>query len=137
MRYIIHDAVAHEVDRETFFHTRESGGTIISSAYKLLLKIIEEQLHPERLEHLPVPVLRRRQLVGRRHRGVHASCSDEQILPISQSLLLRAGGERLRQRPVHQGPGGPLSDHETLITSQIPNRDAIVESIKKFLGKGK
>src|SRR2546422_4499045 len=24
-RYIIHDAVAQEVDRETFFHTRESG----------------------------------------------------------------------------------------------------------------
>ena len=34
-RYIIHDAVAREVDRETFFHTRESGGTMISSAYKL------------------------------------------------------------------------------------------------------
>ncbi len=26
-RYIIHDAVAKEVDRDTFFHTRESGGT--------------------------------------------------------------------------------------------------------------
>ena len=32
-RYIIHDAVAREVDRETFFRTRESGGTMISSAY--------------------------------------------------------------------------------------------------------
>ena len=30
-RYIIHDAVAREVDRDTFFHTRESGGTMISS----------------------------------------------------------------------------------------------------------
>jgi uncharacterized sporulation protein YeaH/YhbH (DUF444 family) len=34
-RYIIHDAVAQEVDRDTFFHTRESGGTVISSAYEL------------------------------------------------------------------------------------------------------
>ena len=34
-RYIIHDAQAREVDRETFFHTRESGGTMISSAYRL------------------------------------------------------------------------------------------------------
>ncbi|RME43978.1 MAG: DUF444 family protein, partial [Deltaproteobacteria bacterium] len=33
-RYIIHDATAREVDQETFYHTRESGGTIISSAYK-------------------------------------------------------------------------------------------------------
>jgi len=47
VRYIIHDAVAREVDRETFFHTRESGGTIISSAYKLFLKLIEENYNPE------------------------------------------------------------------------------------------
>src|SRR5207249_3476256 len=40
-RYIIHDAVAREVDRETFFHTRESGGTMISSAYKLCKEIME------------------------------------------------------------------------------------------------
>src|SRR5689334_6099462 len=33
-RYIIHDAVAREVDRETFFKTRESGGTMRSSAYR-------------------------------------------------------------------------------------------------------
>ena len=31
--YIVHDAVAKEVDRETFFRIRESGGTVISSAY--------------------------------------------------------------------------------------------------------
>src|SRR5216117_3334947 len=40
-RYIIHDAVAREVDRETFFHTRESGGTMISSAYKLCKEIMD------------------------------------------------------------------------------------------------
>src|SRR5437899_6246175 len=38
--YIIHDAVAHEVDENTFYHTRESGGTKISSAYELADKII-------------------------------------------------------------------------------------------------
>jgi uncharacterized sporulation protein YeaH/YhbH (DUF444 family) len=45
-RYIIHDAMAKEVDRETFFHTRESGGTMISSAYKLCWKLIEENYSP-------------------------------------------------------------------------------------------
>src|SRR5205085_5763301 len=40
-RYIIHDAVAREVDRETFFHTRESGGTMISSAYKLCKEMMD------------------------------------------------------------------------------------------------
>ena len=45
-RYIIHDATAKEVDRETFFRTRESGGTMISSAYKLCAKLIEEEYSP-------------------------------------------------------------------------------------------
>src|SRR5271166_325210 len=38
--YIVHDAVAHEVDEHTFYHTRESGGTKISSAYDMANKII-------------------------------------------------------------------------------------------------
>ena len=42
------DAVAQEVDRETFFHTRESGGTVISSAYELSNKIIEDE-YPQEL----------------------------------------------------------------------------------------
>src|SRR4030095_2532800 len=37
---IIHDAAAQEVDEHTFYHTRESGGTKISSAYLLCDKII-------------------------------------------------------------------------------------------------
>ncbi len=35
--------MAKEVDRETFFRTRESGGTMISSAYKLCAKMIETE----------------------------------------------------------------------------------------------
>ena len=31
-RYIIHDAVAKEVDEHAFYHTRESGGTRVSGA---------------------------------------------------------------------------------------------------------
>ena len=33
-RYIVHDVDAQEVDQETFYHLRESGGTAISSAYR-------------------------------------------------------------------------------------------------------
>ena len=42
-RYIIHDAAAKEVDEETFYHTRESGGTRISSAYKVCQELIERE----------------------------------------------------------------------------------------------
>ncbi|MES2856829.1 MAG: DUF444 family protein, partial [Bdellovibrionota bacterium] len=40
-RFIIHDATAKEVDEKTFFSTSESGGTLISSAYKLCQQVIE------------------------------------------------------------------------------------------------
>ncbi|UCF68911.1 MAG: DUF444 family protein [Acidobacteriota bacterium] len=45
--YVIHDAEAREVDRDTFFRTRESGGTVISSAYKACRKVISERFPPE------------------------------------------------------------------------------------------
>ena len=48
--------------------TRASrGGTMISSAYKLCRRDHRRRLPAERVEHLPVPLLRRRQLVDGRH----------------------------------------------------------------------
>ncbi len=45
-RFIIHDAAAREVDRDTFFRTRESGGTMISSAYRLAATSSNETTRP-------------------------------------------------------------------------------------------
>ena len=45
-RYIIHDAAAREVDENTFYHTRESGGTRISSAYKVTQELLKEKFDP-------------------------------------------------------------------------------------------
>jgi uncharacterized sporulation protein YeaH/YhbH (DUF444 family) len=45
-RYIVHDAVAREVDRETFFHLKESGGTKISSAYETCSELIRKNYSP-------------------------------------------------------------------------------------------
>ena len=44
--YIIHDAVAHLVDEHTFYHTRESGGTKISSAYELATQAHQGRIRP-------------------------------------------------------------------------------------------
>ena len=41
--FIRHHTAAAEVDEEEFFHSRESGGTVVSSALNLLAKIIEER----------------------------------------------------------------------------------------------
>jgi uncharacterized protein len=42
VRYLVHDAQAHEVDEHTFYNIRESGGTRISSAFELCRLIIEK-----------------------------------------------------------------------------------------------
>jgi uncharacterized sporulation protein YeaH/YhbH (DUF444 family) len=41
--FIRHHTVAEEVDEEMFFHSRESGGTVVSTALKLMLKVIRER----------------------------------------------------------------------------------------------
>jgi hypothetical protein len=41
--FIRHHTQASEVDEEEFFHSRESGGTVVSSALKLMLEIIEKR----------------------------------------------------------------------------------------------
>ncbi|MES2296989.1 MAG: YeaH/YhbH family protein [Pseudomonadota bacterium] len=41
--FIRHHTAAAEVDEEEFFHSRESGGTVVSSALHLLIKIISER----------------------------------------------------------------------------------------------
>ena len=41
--FIRHHTVAEEVDEENFFHSRETGGTVVSSALKLMRKVIDQR----------------------------------------------------------------------------------------------
>ena len=43
--FIRHHTAAAEVDENEFFHSRESGGTVVSSALHLLTKILAERYH--------------------------------------------------------------------------------------------
>lgn len=133
--FIIHDVVAREVDEHTFFHTRESGGTRISSAYNLAEQLISTRYPPDcwniYLFHFSdgdnmsddIPV-----------------CLDllkEKILP--KVNLFGYGQVESSYR------GGEFYDHlvdglghqDNVICSRIPNRDAILPSIKEFLGTGR
>ncbi|AMP07446.1 YeaH/YhbH family protein [Collimonas pratensis] len=44
--FIRHHTRADEVDEDTFFHSQESGGTVVSSALELMKKIIDERYPP-------------------------------------------------------------------------------------------
>jgi uncharacterized protein len=136
-RYIIHDAVAREVDRETFYHTRESGGTIISSAYKLCLKIIEEEYDPSEWNIYPFHF----------SDGDNWSGNDtlECLSLMESEIFPRVNVFCYGQVESEYGSGQFLRDlkerfgdeHEHLITSKIEGKDKIIDSIKDFLGKGK
>lgn len=45
--FITHHTQAKEVDEETFFRLGESGGTKVSSAYRLAAEVIEERYNPD------------------------------------------------------------------------------------------
>ncbi len=135
-RYIIHDAMAKEVDRETFFRTRESGGTMISSAYKLCAKLIEEHYSPSEWNIYPFHF----------SDGDNWSVDDtvncidllkSQILPAvnlfcyGQVESPYGSGQFIKDLQEH------FEEEVSLITSEIKGKEAIMDSIKEFLGTGK
>lgn len=135
-RYIIHDAVAREVDRDTFFYTRESGGTMISSAYKLCLKIIDESYPADEWNIYPF------------HFSDGDNWSMDDTLTcvelLKQKILPKVNMFGYGQVESPYGSGQFIKDlrelfskEEKLVTSEIRDKDAIVTSIKEFLGKGK
>ncbi|MCS6915166.1 MAG: DUF444 family protein [Myxococcales bacterium] len=135
-RYIIHDAMAREVDRDTFFRTRESGGTMISSAYKLCAKMIEEEYPPTEWNIYPFHF----------SDGDNWSVDDTlACIDLLKSKILPAvnvfcygqvespygSGQFIKDLEEHFG------QDDRVITSEIKNKDAIMDSIRTFLGSGK
>ncbi len=135
-RYIIHDAAAKEVDEQTFYHTRESGGTRISSAYRVLMDMLKRQFPTEQWniyafqfsdgdnwgeDNEQSITLLREQIIPR----VNLYCYGQVESPYGSGEFLKA---------LKAGFG---DQEEKLVLSEIENKEAIYDSIKLFLGKGK
>jgi len=135
-RYIIHDATAKEVDRDTFFHTRESGGTVISSAYELCRKIITEE-YPLDIWNIYVFHFSDGDNWSGGDTGRCIEILRNDLLPAvnlfgyGQVDSMYGSGQFLRE--LETG----LPEEEKLVGSRIENKDGIYNSIKDFLGKGK
>jgi len=135
-RYIIHDAAAQVVDEDTFYHTRESGGTRISSAYKAFLGLVEESF----------PAAEWNIYCFQFSDGDNWGEDNQQSLAMLREKILPnvnlfcygqvespyGSGEYLR---TIRGALG--DDFDNLVLSEIKNKEAIIDSIKLFLGKGK
>ncbi len=134
--YVVHDAAAKEVDRDTFFRIRESGGTVISSAYDLTARIVEERFPP----------IDWNLYLFQFSDGENYSRQDtEKCLDMLTNRMLPALNLFGYGQVESHGTRGDFYDalearfrgHERVALSRIPDRDAIVPSIKTFLGRGK
>lgn len=134
--YIIHDARAREVDSHAFYHTRESGGTKISSAYKLFCEIVKKRFHPSEWNIYPF----------------HFSDGDnwaeddtkeclellkEEIIPMSNLFSYGQVQSAYGSGEFIKSIVGSFDNEEKVVAAQIDSRDNIYDAIKLFLGKGK
>ena len=134
-RYIIHDAEAKEVDHHTFFHTRENGGTRISSAYKVCTEIIDEHYSPAEWN---IYVLHFTD-------GDNWGEDDEEALSLLREKILpnvNLFGYAQVVSPYGSGRfmeelQTAVGDDENVALSEIPGKEGILGSIKTLLGKGK
>ncbi len=135
-RFIIHDAAAKEVDETTFFRTSESGGTLISSAYKLCQQIIQDEYPINEWNIYPFHF----------SDGDNWSGEDTRlcIRMLREFFLPHTNMFCYGQVESKYGSGQFLKDlqkefpnDERIVLSQIENRDKILDSIKDFLGKGR
>src|SRR5262245_50806943 len=136
VRYIIHDAVARVVDENTFYHTRESGGTRISSAYKAASDLIRREFNPaewniycfqfsdgdnwgedndQSLRLLGEDLLP----------AVNLFCYGQVESPYGSGEYIRALKGRFGEK------------QEKLVLSEIEDKEDIYPTIKAFLRKGK
>lgn len=137
IRYIIHDATAKEVDEEVFFRTRESGGTLISSAFKLCREIIQEDYNPSEWNIYPFHF----------SDGDNWSTDDTKlcleildtdILPAANMFCYGQVESRYGSGQFYKDLLGHYKEeHEKVTLSKIKNKEVILDSIRDFLGKGK
>lgn len=134
-RYIVHDAVAHEVDEDTFYRVRESGGTRISSAYRAASHIIKRDFPPSLWNIYCFQFSD-----GDNWGEDNSECIEnlkQNIFPIcnlfcyGQVKSPYGSGDFIKElRKVED-------EFDNLILSEIEDKEAIYGSIKTFLGTGK
>jgi len=135
IRYIVHDAAAREVDRETFYHLRESGGTKISSAYHLLHEILAQDYPSSDWNIYPFHFSDGDNW-GSGDTEVCLKLLEEELLPqvnlfcYGQVESPYGSGQFLKDLDSH------FAQHEILVTSHIAGKEQIYDSIKTFLGRG-
>ena len=135
-RYIVHDAAAREVDRETFYHLRESGGTKISSAYELCIRMIEARYPPSEWNIYPFHFSDGDNWSGRDTERCVKLMNDV-LLPQSNIFCYGQVRSAYGSGQFKKDLDRAFEGDERIITSDIPDREGILDSIRQFLGTGR
>jgi uncharacterized protein len=134
-RYVVHDAVAHEVDEDTFYRVRESGGTRISSAYKKAAHIVRRDFPPSEWNIYCFQFSDgdnwgedNRDCLKLLTEGLLPHCN---LFCYGQVDSPYGSGDFIREL------NKLVDEYDNLILSEIESKEAIYDSIKMFLGKGR
>ncbi len=136
VHYIVHDAVAHEVDQHTFFHLRESGGTKISSAYELCLQLIRDKYPAHEWNVYPFHFSDGDNWSARDTEHC-VSLLQDGVLPLCNQFCYGQVKSAYGSGQFKKDLDGAFKNEEKVITTDIQDRDGILPSIKEFLGKGR
>jgi len=134
--YIVHDAVAKEVDQDAFFHLRESGGTKISSAYELCLNLIQDRYRPENYNIYPFHYSDGDNWSARDTERCVNLLRDE-ILPRVNQFCYGQVKSAYGSGQFKKDLDGAFGDDEDVVTSNVNSREEIADSIRAFLGSGR
>jgi uncharacterized sporulation protein YeaH/YhbH (DUF444 family) len=135
-RYIVHDAVAHEVNQETFYHIKESGGTKISSAFQLCHEIIKRDYDPYEWNIYPFHFSDGDNW-GSEDTKRCIELLEGDLFPASNVFCYGQVRSAYGSGQFKKDLDEQFGSNEKLITSEIQDKDAIYDSIRDFLGKGK
>ena len=135
-RYIVHDVVAREVDKHTFYHLREDGGTKISSAFKTARQLLSAHYDPNEWN------------IYLFHFSDGDNCSEsdsrECCKLLEEEFLSEVNLFGYCQVASAYGSGNfinvlhdQLPGRENLISNRVNSKEDIYESIKSFFAKGK
>ncbi len=134
--YIVHDAIAKQVDSESFFHLRESGGTKISSAFDLCLKLVQERYRPEDWNIYPFHYSDGDNWSARDTERCVALLRDEIAPRVNQfcyGQVKSAYGSGQFKKDLDEA----FEHDQRIVTAGISDRGEIAQAIRAFLGKGR
>jgi len=135
-RFIVHDAEAHEVDEHTFFHTRESGGTRISSAYQVVARMIDEEF-PAAEWNIYVFHFSDGDNWGGGDTQLCVGLLNDKILPAANLFGYGQVASPYGSGAFINDLAGHFSGADNVVLAEIAGREEIYSSIKLFLGKGR